>query len=216
MGRENRRGDRKSRERVKNRRVPELGYYIIVTNAEETEQNYLYGLRDAIPPSLRNKLVIKVFRSSTKDLIDRCKELMNQDPQYRMPWIIFDRDREPDFDKIIEQAKKEGFSVGWSNPCIEIWFYAYFGKMPTVMESVRCCESFAKKFKQNTGLEYDKADTKILKRLRQYGDEDKAIEIARKHMCQWEKDGVTRPSHMCPGSTLFELVEEINNKSVYE
>ena len=31
------------------RRVPELGYYFIVTDTEETEQNYMYGLRDSIP-----------------------------------------------------------------------------------------------------------------------------------------------------------------------
>ena len=41
-----RNGKRKTRDQLAKRRVPELGYYFIVTDTEETEQNYMYGLRD--------------------------------------------------------------------------------------------------------------------------------------------------------------------------
>ena len=41
-------------------RVPELGYYLIVTDTEETEKNYFEGLRDSIPSELKDRLVIKV------------------------------------------------------------------------------------------------------------------------------------------------------------
>lgn len=214
MGRENRRGERRPRGGLQNQRIPELGYYIIVTDAKETEKNYLLGLLDTIPPCLKDKLVIKVFQASTQDLIAKCKELMSRDPQYRMPWIVFDRDRVPNFDNIIARAKSEGISVGWSNPCIEILFHAYFGNMPTILESARCCEHFATIFKQHTGMEYDKADTKILEKLRKYGDEIVAIEVARRRMHQWENSDVIRPSKMCPCSTLFELVSEIDKKSI--
>lgn len=213
MGRENRRGERKSREHRVSQRVPELGYYIIVADTEETEKNYLHGLRDAIPPCLRDKLVIKVFHAQTEDLIDRCKDLIGRDPQYRMPWIVFDRDRVPNFNQIIARAQQEGFHVGWSNPCIEIWFHAYFGRMPSVLDSVCCCESFAKKYKQLTGVEYDKTDPSILDKLRHYGDETKAIQVASRRMKQWEESGITKPTDMCPCTALFELVEEITSKT---
>jgi len=41
-------GKRKTREQLSKRRVPELGYYFIVTDTKETEQNYMLGLRDSI------------------------------------------------------------------------------------------------------------------------------------------------------------------------
>ena len=103
--------------------------------------------------------------------------------------------------------------MGWSNPCIEIWFHAYFGRMPSLMDSIRCCESFARKYKQVTGAEYDKADANILDKLRHYGDEAKAIQVAGRRMKQWEDIGVIKPSDMCPCTALFELVEEITNKT---
>ena len=41
---------------------------------------------------------------------------------FKETWIVFDRDRVPDFDKLIQKANYRGISVAWSNPCIEIWF----------------------------------------------------------------------------------------------
>lgn len=52
-----RNGKRKTREQLSKRRVPELGYYFIVTDTKETEQNYLLGLRDSIPKELQGKAV---------------------------------------------------------------------------------------------------------------------------------------------------------------
>ena len=43
-------GQRKTREQLSKRRVPELGYYFIVTDTKETEQNYMIGLRDGSDP----------------------------------------------------------------------------------------------------------------------------------------------------------------------
>lgn len=58
-------GKRKTREQLSKRRVPELGYYFIVTDTKETEQNYMLGLRDSIPKELQGKLVIKVCKWRT-------------------------------------------------------------------------------------------------------------------------------------------------------
>jgi len=51
--------------------------------------------------------------------------------------------------------------VGWSNPCIEIWFFAYFGDMPSIKESFVCCDKFKIKYEKVTGQKYDKADENI-------------------------------------------------------
>ena len=55
MARNERNGNRKTREQIAKRRIPELGYYFIVTDTKETEQNYMYGLRDSIPKELQYK-----------------------------------------------------------------------------------------------------------------------------------------------------------------
>ena len=99
MSRGNRDGKRKSREQRAKYKVPELGYY----------------------------LIIRVVETKTRDMIDKCLEFIAYEAQYRMPWIVFDRDQVKDFDKIIDEAKEKGIDIGWSNPCFEIWMYAYFG-----------------------------------------------------------------------------------------
>ena len=70
-----RKGQRKPREQLLKRRVPELGYYFIITDTKETEQNYMFGLRDSIPKELQGKLVIKVSKTKTANLVNEAKSL---------------------------------------------------------------------------------------------------------------------------------------------
>ena len=156
-----RNGTRKTRDQLAKRRVPELGYYFIVTDTEETEQNYMYGLRDSIPKELQGKLVIKVIKTKSNNLVDEARNLASINPQYGEIWIIFDRDKVKNFDEIIRQAEDKGINVGWTNPCIEEWFNAYFGAMPTYQDSVACCNGFAQTFKRVTGQKYAKSDKDI-------------------------------------------------------
>lgn len=74
-----------------------------------------------------------------RDMIDKCMELTAYKAQYRMPWIVIHRDQVKDFDEIIHEAKEKGIGVGWSNPCFEIWMFAYFGSIPAIYESWTCC-----------------------------------------------------------------------------
>lgn len=112
MGREDRRGKRKSREQARKRRVPKLGYYYIVTDTDQTEKNYLEGLRNSIPEELKGKIVIKVTKSRTVDLVKTCKEGASLYPQYSEPWIILDRDQVKDSDGIIKNAQQSGIHAG--------------------------------------------------------------------------------------------------------
>lgn len=56
MARNERTGNRKTREQRKKVRVPELGYYLIVTDTEATERCYFNGLRDSLPVDIQGKL----------------------------------------------------------------------------------------------------------------------------------------------------------------
>lgn len=211
MARSERSGKRKSREGYRTR-VPDLGYYFIVTDAKETEENYLYGLRDSLPKELQGRIVIKVSKAKTQELVETCKEQAALEPQYGQPWIIFDRDKVMNFDEIITKAQKDGVSVGWSNPCIEIWFDAYFGKMHSYNDSVVCCRKFAETFEQRTGQEYHKDNPQIYAVLNRFGDESRAIQTAENRLQGYLKNGVDKPSEMCPCTTLQHLVKEIHEK----
>lgn len=135
MAKKDRTGNRKTRDQRKQFKTPELGYYLIVTDTEATERCFFTGLHQAMPEDVRNKLVIKVIETKTRTMIDKCMELMAYDAQYRIPWIVYDRDQVQGFDDIIAEAVNKGIHVGWSNPCFEIWMYAYFGSMPAIQDS---------------------------------------------------------------------------------
>ena len=99
-------------------------------------------------------------------------KIQNYDAQHRIPWIVFNRDQVQGFDEIIAEAVSKGIQVGWSNPCFEIWMYAYFGSMP-------------------------------------------AIQIAQQKFEQCKREGKTKPSEMCPCTTVHKLVGEIKEKVLY-
>lgn len=212
MARNERTGNRKTREQRKTVRVPELGYYLIVTDTEATERCYFNGLRDTLPVDIQGKLVISVIETKTRDMIDKCIELTAYEAQYRTPWIVFDRDQVKDFDVIIREAKEKGIGVGWSNPCFEIWMYAYFGSMPTLHESWTCCSEFGKVYESRTGQKYSKADSGMYSRICKNGDEEKAIRVAQQKLEQCIRDGKVKPSEMWPCTTVHELVGEIKRK----
>jgi hypothetical protein len=208
---DDRNGKRTTRDKFV-KRTPSLGNYLVMTDTNETEKNYLCGLRDSMSNCMKNELVITVKKSKTCDLVEETLENMSLSNQYREPWIVFDRDEVMNFDEIIKKAENENIHVGWSNPCIEIWFHAYFGEMPTDVESKKCCASFEKSFFDKTHKEYRKADTEIYKKLIAYGNETEAIKCAKEHLASHKRNGKKKPSEQCPGTKLFELIAEIQQK----
>ena len=207
-----RNGKRKTREQLLKKRIPELGYYFIVTDTKETEQNYMLGLRNSIPPELQGRLVIRVVKTKTIDLVTEALNMASLQPQYGQVWIVFDRDQVKGFDDIIMQAAAKGINVGWSNPCIEIWFSAYLGTMPWHQDSVSCCKGFAHSFEKITGQKYEKSDKKIYQKLIHYGNEKHAVEIAKNKIEEHKRNYKYKPSDMCPATTVHILVEEISEK----
>lgn len=213
MARKDRMGNRKTRDQRSKRRVPEMGYYLVVTDTEATERCFFTGLHNSLPEEMKQKLVIKVVETDTQDLIQKCQELTAYDAQYRIPWIVFDRDQVVDFDQIVTRAEKAGvYAGGWSNPCFEIWLFAYFGMMPVIQDSWTCCSKFAELYFRKTGHEYTKADKNVYMRLCEYGNEERALVIAEQKYQQCMRDGKTHPSTMCPATRVYELVREIKSK----
>ena len=216
MARKDRTGNKKSREQRGARRIPELGYYIIVTDTEGTERCYFNGLYNELPPEVKGRLVIKVIETDTENLIAKCQQMTAYEPQYRMPWIVFDRDEVRDFDRIIAEAQEREIHVGWSNPCFEIWMYAYFGSMPVIEKSRQCCESFSALYRSETGRDYSKTDRSIYSALTKYGDEQTALRIAGQKHRQCLREGRSIPSSMIPCTTVYQLIQEIRSRLLKE
>ena len=212
MAKKDRVGNRKVRAHRRKFKVPELGYYLVVTDTEATERCYFTGLHKSLPEKIRDRLVIKVVETKTQSLIDKCLELTAYDAQYRIPWIVFDRDQVKYFDEIVSEAEKKGIKVAWSNPCFEIWLYAYFGYMPATRESWTCCSDFGRVYEAKTNQVYSKADEQIYEKLIKAGDEKAAIQVARQKYNQCVREGKIQPSEMCPCTMVYELVEEIKGK----
>lgn len=145
-------------------------------------------------------------------MIEKCLEMTAYDAQYRIPWIVFDRDKVTNFDNIITDAERVGIHVGWSNPCFEIWMFSYFGSMPAIQDSWVCCSKFGDLYQKMTGQEYSKSDASMYKRLCEKGDEEKALSLAEKKFQQCLREGKTIPSNMCPATRVHELVGEIKGK----
>ena len=112
MARKDRMGNRKTRDQRSKRRVPEMGYYLVVTDTEATERCFFTGLHNSLPEEMKQKLVIKVVETDTQDLIQKCQKLTAYAAQYRIPWIVFDRDQVVDFDQIVTRAEKAGIYAG--------------------------------------------------------------------------------------------------------
>lgn len=211
MSKSSRTGQRRKREIGSRSNSPDLGYYFIVTDTKETEQNYMFGLKDAIPDTLKRRLIIKVSKTKTDKLVSEALSQAAMQPQYGEPWIIFDRDQVANFDEIIQSAKAAGIKTAWSNPCIEIWFNSYFGTMPTYQNSVECCSGFSSAFEKNTGHKYQKSDKKIYDKLCQFGNEINAIKIAESKLKNFVQNDINKPSDMCPATTVHKLVQEIKS-----
>lgn len=163
MTRKERNGKRKSR-RI-NSRIPSLGYYLIVIDTNATERNYFIGLRNALPEGMRNKLIIHVEKAKKTDqLIKKCVELFSNDPQYRIPWIVFDRDQVTRFDNIIVDAKKEEYMLGGLILALKFGCMVILGKFLKWLIHKNVVGSLVK----NTSRKQDKNILKLIKKYMSY------------------------------------------------
>lgn len=192
-------------------RAPLLGYFLIVTDGKETEINYFQELRKSIPRELQRRLVIKtVYADGAKELLDQTrKAILSCGGQEVTPWIVFDRDEVPEFDALIHEAEERGIHVGWSNPCFEIWLWAYFGRMKTYASSQECYRAFYRMLESVCGHPCTKHDKDIFRIVSTKGSVQTAFIAARSRHASL---GKRLPSECNSCTTVYELVETIYNR----
>ena len=87
-----------------------------------------------------------------------------------------------------------------------LWFHA------AIQDSWICCSDFGRVYENKTGQKYSKADEQMYGKICKAGDEKKAIQIAQQKLEQCIREGKTKPSEMCPCTTVHKLVGEIKEK----
>lgn len=212
MAKNRRNGQREKRFNRKPKRHLKLGYYSILTDTDETEKNYFEGLKKSLKEEYGDKIAINVNKENTDKLVESALNINPYDVHSRERWIVFDRDEVQNFDTIIDEAERNGIRVGWSNPCFEIWLHAYYGKMPSSINSQQCCRKFASDYKKKTNKQYKKSDKNLYRNLVKDGDEEKAIKLAKQKHKAFQKDGYKKASEMSPCTTVYELVTDIKEK----
>ena len=95
-----------------------------------------------------------------------------------------------------------------------MWFFAYFNKAPTILDSTTCVKKFKDlcQAKMNK-YEYHKEDKAIYKKLIQYGDEVQAISYAKARYKSLQNSS-KKCSEIVGGTTLYQLVEDIKSKDL--
>ena len=67
-------------------------------------------------------------------------------------------------------------------------------------------------YETKTGQKYSKADEQMYVQICKVGNEEKVIQIVQQRLEKYKKDGKTKPSEMCPCTTVHELMGEIRGK----
>jgi hypothetical protein len=90
---------------------------LVATNGESTEKTYFSELKNE--PWVRQRVVVVVERGSPLSVVKGAAKRRDRD-DYDEAWAVCDVDEFPT-EPAISQAKAEGVSIAWSNPCFELW-----------------------------------------------------------------------------------------------
>jgi len=192
-------------------------YFLIVCEGEKTEPNYFKSFPTKIG-SIIYDIELEGKGYNTMKVVEKAIELRDKSAQkYDRVWAVFDRDSFPakDFNAAISKAKYTGISCAWSNEAFELWYLLHFQYRNTAMnrneykKAIDEAVNEQKKDKKKT-FEYFKNATDIYTILQQYGNQEQAIQNAKKLMQKF--DGQQYADYN-PATTVYMLVEELIGKS---
>jgi len=103
-------------------------------------------------------------------------------------WCVFDSDQRDYIVEVITEAKKEGLSVAFSNPCIELWFFLHF-KYSSATRTQKEMKKIIETYIKNYNEEMD-----IYGKLQNYKDAIKRAMKLRKHHCTCGNPDTSNPS----------------------
>ena len=160
--------------------------FLIVCEGEKTEPNYFKAFTERW--SEVKEVNVKGCGCSTCQLINEAKKIQEKLEHERQVsfdrvWLVFDKDEFKDFNKAIEDAKKEGMNCAWSNQAFELWYVLHFQYLVTGVDRkqyIEMIEDKVRKASKSKKFKYKKNDEGFYQILQKHGDEEQAIKRAQR------------------------------------
>lgn len=221
-----------NKKRKKEVKTPRANSFLIVTEGEKSEPNYIKGISKKIENSIGGAIKIKRIKdfqedkaptidihgegASTNKLVEITENLVKSAKTiYQNIWVVFDKDSFRDFDEAIKRAQDKGYQVAWSNQSFEYWLYLHFEYSDSALHRSQWNQKLDEKFKSLQIAEgrYKKNDEKIFEHLDRDNRVQIAISNAKRRMSEFDKLKGTKEaikaSEYDPGTTFYQLVEEL-------
>lgn len=212
-----RRADRKKRKYEY--KEPKANSFLIVTEGEKTEPLYFKGLQKQILKKIGGN--VNVIEKPTIDIYGQGaspsrliefteKEVKEAKFMYQNVWVVFDKDDFDDFDQAIFEGEKKGYKIAWSNQSFEYWLYLHFHYSDTAEHRNEWNKKLDECFCINElgDGKYKKNYENIYELLASIDGISTAIKHAKRRMAQYSQ-GKQKPSKYDPGTTVYQLVEEL-------
>ena len=160
--------------------------FLIVCEGEKTEPNYFKAFTERW--SEVKEVNVKGCGCSTCQLINEAKKIQEKLEHERQVsfdrvWLVFDKDEFKDFNKAIEDAKKEGMNCAWSNQAFELWYVLHFLYLDTGVDRKQYIEMIEDKVREaskSKKFKYKKNDEGFYQILKEHGDEEQATKRAQR------------------------------------
>lgn len=197
----------------------EFRYYIFC-EGEQTEPLYFLGFKKLIEenPIYREMVLVQIepCGAETMRVISMAEEYVRKNRITKgQIWCVYDKDSFPAerFNGVVERAevlnkenKELQYRVAWSNECIEYWFVLHFAYYISNNHRSEYIDFLNKKFKELGLGKYAKNMKETFNILRTFGNQGLAVRYAKKII---EQNKGKTPAEITPGTTVYELVEEL-------
>ena len=192
--------------------------FLIVCEGKKTEPNYFRAFTERW--SEVKEIKVAGCGCSTCQLINEAKKIREKLERERpvsfdRVWLVFDKDEFKDFNKAIEDAKKEGMNCAWSNQAFELWYVLHFQYLVTGVDRkqyIEMIEDKVRKASKSKKFKYKKNDVGFYQILQEHGNEDFAFKNAEK-LRNRHKGKVDYAAHN-PRTEVDLLVKELRNPQI--
>jgi hypothetical protein len=140
-----------------------------------------------------------------EEAVKKIEKAAKKQHRYSDVWCVFDRDSFPldNFARAMQLAENKRIKIAWANEAFELWYLLHY----CYLDSALSRADYKGKLREN-GLEYDKADKDIYKKVAPF--QETAIKNAARLEKHWNDSGKNRPERVNPSTSVHKLVEYLN------
>ena len=189
------------------RKIATRGYpkpaILIICEGSKTEPNYFRSF-----PVVSARVEVIGEGKNTKSLVEQTikyiKDAKKSGYIFDEVWCVFDKDSfsPDDFNQAIDIARNKHFRVAYSNQAFELWYALHFDYISTPIDR----QDLVRRLTRKLGRPYEKNSVDMYRIL--LNKQAEAIRNARRLLQNYTP---VNPARDDPSTTVFELVEELNN-----